>query len=117
MTQKKIIILAGILTADPDIMYAHDETAVCHFTLKYQDGATKKETEIQCVAFGGLAKVSGEYLKKGKLVAVEGKLQTKSFVGKTGKASTRTELVVRDLQMLDDKFYSRKRSAESQGKE
>jgi len=100
-------ILAGRLTADPEIRYTSDEIAVAHFCLAINRGSKKKGTDtadfINCVAFGGLAKICGEYLKKGKLVAVEGRLQVRSFEGKGGQKRTATEVVIDELQMLGSK--------------
>ncbi len=100
-------ILAGRLTADPEVRYTSDEMAVTHFCLAINRGSKKKGTDtadfINCVAFGGLAKICGEYLKKGKLVAVEGRLQVRSFESKGGQKRSVTEVVIDELQMLGAK--------------
>jgi single-strand DNA-binding protein len=100
-------ILAGRLTADPEVRYTSDEVAVSHFCLAINRGSKKKGTEaadfINCVAFGGLAKICGEYLKKGKLVAVEGRLQVRSYESKTGQKRSAAEVVIDELQMLGGK--------------
>ena len=100
-------IIAGRLVADPEVRYTRNETVVCHFALKV-NGRDK----IECVAWGGLAKVCGEYLSKGKLVAVEGRISIRSWKGKGDKASkgnticrSTTEIIVDNMQMLDSKFY------------
>jgi single-strand DNA-binding protein len=102
-------ILAGRLTADPEVRYTSEEVAVTHFCLAINRGSKKKGTDtadfINCVAFGGLAKICGEYLKKGKLVAVEGRLQVRSYQGKDGHKRSTTEVVIDEMQMLDNKFY------------
>ena len=101
-------ILAGRLTADPEVRYTGDELAVTHFCLAINRGSKKKGTEtadfIKCVAFGGLAKICGEYLKKGKLVAVEGRLQGRSYETKDGQKRSATEVIIDDLQMLGNKI-------------
>jgi single-strand DNA-binding protein len=103
-------ILAGRLVADPEVRYTNNELAVTHFRLAINRGSKKKGTEttdfINCVAFGGLAKICGEYLKKGKLVAVEGRLQIRSFDGKDGQKKSATEVIIDDMQMLDNRFYN-----------
>ncbi len=100
-------ILAGRLTADPEVRYTSDEIAVTHFCLAINRGSKKKGTDtadfINCVAFGGLAKICGEYLKKGKLVAVEGRLQVRNYEGKGGQKRQATEVVLDELQMLGAK--------------
>lgn len=107
-------ILAGRLVADPEVRYSQNETAVCYFRLAIN--RDKKNVEfINCVAFGGLAKICGEYLRKGRLVAVEGRLQIKSYTNKKGERKSTTEIIVDNMQMLDSKFYnSACRAAEKQ---
>lgn len=100
-------ILAGRVVADPEVRYTRNETAVCHFKLTIQRGGSKDPEFISCVAWGGLAKICGEYLKKGRLVAVEGRLQIRSYKDKSGKNKSTTEIVVDNMQMLDSKFYNR----------
>ncbi|MFH1389883.1 MAG: single-stranded DNA-binding protein [Candidatus Margulisiibacteriota bacterium] len=102
-------ILAGRLVADPEVRYTSNELAVTNFRLAINRGSKKKGTDavdfINCVAFGSLAKICGEYLKKGKLVAVEGRLQIRSYEGKDGQKKSATEVVLDEMQMLDAKFY------------
>jgi len=101
-------ILAGRLVADPEIRYTSSEKAVASFRLAINRGSKKNGTEttdfINCVAFNNLAKICGEYLKKGKLVAVEGRLQIRSYEAKDGQKKSSTEVVVDDMQMLDYRF-------------
>ncbi len=109
-------ILAGRLVADPEVRYTGDEVAVAHFRLAINRGSKKNGTDttdfISCVAFGGLAKICGEYLKKGRLVAVEGRLQIRSFESKDGQKKTATEVIIDEMQMLDYKFYNATNKAE-----
>ena len=101
-------ILAGRLVADPEVRYTKNETAVTHFRLAINwRGKNGNGTDfINCVAWNGLAKVCGEYLKKGRLVAVEGRLQIRSYKDKAGKPKQSTEVSVDNLQMLDSKFFN-----------
>ncbi|MBI5400136.1 single-stranded DNA-binding protein [Candidatus Saganbacteria bacterium] len=99
-------ILAGRLVADPEIRYTKNETAVTHFRLAINCYGSKDVEFISCVAWGGLAKISGEYLKKGRMIAVEGKLQIRSYKSKTGQPKSATEVVIENLQMLDSKFFN-----------
>ena len=103
-------ILAGRLVADPEVRYTSTEKAVTSFRLAINRGSKKNGNEttdfISCVAFGGLAKICGEYLKKGRLVAVEGRLQIRSYETKDGQKRTATEVIVDEMQMLDFKFYN-----------
>jgi single-strand DNA-binding protein len=113
-------ILAGRLVADPEVRYTGDEVAVAHFRLAINRGSKKNGTDstdfISCVAFGGLAKICGEYLKKGRLVAVEGRLQIRSFEGKDGQKRTATEVIIDEMQMLDYKFFNATNKEEEKSK-
>lgn len=99
-------ILAGRLVADPEVRYTQNEVAVTHFRLAINRYGSENADFINCVAWGGLAKVCGEYLKKGRLVAVEGRLQIRSYKNKQGQKRSSTEVVVDNLQILDSKFYN-----------
>ncbi len=100
-------ILAGRLTADPETRYTDKEVAVTSFSLaiNWKNKNGNGVDFINCVAWGNLAKICGEYLKKGRMVAVEGRLQIKSYKDKKGQNRTSTEVVVENMQMLDSKFY------------
>ena len=101
------VILTGRLTADPELRYTSKETPVANFALAV-GRATKKGQDvadfIRCIAWGGLAKVSNEYLKKGRLVAVEGRLHSRKYQVNGQNRST-MEVVLDGLQMLDRKFF------------
>lgn len=96
-------ILAGRLIAAPEVRYTHEEKAICLFRLMITNNADERQT-INCVASGGLAKICGEYLSKGKLVAIEGRINIRSFKNNKGEAKSDTEILVEKLQMLDSKF-------------
>ncbi len=75
-------ILVGRLAADPEVRYTSNEIPVAKFALAVQRPSKNGEKEvdfINIVAWRGLAKVCGEYLKKGKPVAIEGKLQVRKY--------------------------------------
>lgn len=106
-------ILCGRLVADPEVRYTSNEVAVTHFRLAINRNGSENADFIKCVAWGGLAKVCGEYLKKGRLVAVEGRLQIRSYKDKKGQTRSATEVIVENLQMLDSKFYNASSKAEA----
>jgi len=95
-------ILCGRLVADPDIRYTKDEKAVTHFRLAINRSESESAEFINCVAFNGLAKVCGDYLKKGKLVAVEGRIQIRKYESKEGIRKTSTEIIIDNMQMLSN---------------
>ncbi len=111
-------ILTGRLTADPEVRYTTNEKPVARFALAIPRHTKNGEGEvdfINCVAWEGLAKICGEYLKKGKLVAVEGRIQVHKWEDKTGNKRTSTEVIANNVQMLERKFY--KSEAEGAEKE
>ena len=103
-------ILTGRLTRDPEVRYTTNDMAVARFSIAIPRQAKKGDQEkevdfINCTAFSGLAKICGEYLKKGKLVAVEGRIQVSKWEDKTGNKRTTTEVIANNVQMLERKFY------------
>ncbi len=108
------MILTGNLTKDPEIRYTKEEIPVAHFTVAVNGVKRKdKETEVNffnCVAWRGLANICGDYIKKGSLVAIEGKLQIRAYEIKGVKKQS-TEIVVDNLLMLDKRFYDASKKA------
>jgi len=101
-------ILTGRLTRDPEVRYTAEEIPVANFSLAIPRPTKKGEKEvdfINCVAWRGLAKICGEYLKKGKLVAVEGRIQVRKWEDKTGAKRVSTDVIANNIQMLEKKFY------------
>jgi len=97
--------LIGHLGKDPETRYATSGTAICNFNMatteKYKG---EKHTEWHRVtAFGKLAEICGEYLHKGKLIYISGKIQTRSWEDKSGAKRYTTEIVAREMQMLGGK--------------
>ncbi len=104
------VILVGRLGADPELKYTASGRANARFNLatnrfwKDQDGNRKEETDWHRIsAWGKLAEVIGEWLKKGSLVYIEGRLQTRSFEDSNGVKKWITEVVAEDLEMLGGK--------------
>jgi single-strand DNA-binding protein len=99
-------ILVGRLAADPEVRYTTNEIPVARFALAVGRPAKNGDEVdfINIVAWRGLAKICGEYLKKGKLIALEGRLQVRKYE-KEGENKYFTEIVADNLQMLDSKFY------------
>ena len=104
------VILVGRLGADPEVRYLQDGSMVTNFKLatdeSYKDksGERVKKTEWhRIVSFGKTAEICGNYLTKGKLVYVEGILQTRSYDDKDGVKRYTTEIVISNVQMLEPK--------------
>ena len=103
------MIMTGRLTRDPEIRYTKNETPVAKFTvavnrIKRKDEEAAEADFFNCVAWRGLAKICGEYLKKGSLVAIEGKLNIRGYELKGVKKQS-TEIIVDNMLMLDNKFF------------
>lgn len=103
--------LIGNLGKDPELRYTTAGVAVATFTLatneswKDQDGNLQERTEWHnIVAWRKLAEICGEWLKKGKKVYIEGRIQTRSYDDKnTGAKKYITEIVADNMIMLDGK--------------
>jgi single-strand DNA-binding protein len=104
------VILVGRLGADPEVRYTPDGAMVTSFRLatdehwKDKSGERVQKTEWhRIVTFGKLAEISGNYLSKGKLVYLEGRIQTRAWDDKDGNKRYTTEIVASTMQMLDSK--------------
>jgi single-strand DNA-binding protein len=103
-------MLIGRLGKDPEVRYTPDGTMVTNFNLatdeqwKDKNGEKVQKTEWhRIVAFGKLAEICGNYLVKGKLIFVEGRIQTRSWEDKDGVKRFTTEIIASNMQMLDSK--------------
>jgi single-strand DNA-binding protein len=101
------VILIGRLGADPDVRYSQDGSPVVRFNMatneraKSPDGNWEDRPEWhRVVVFGKLAENCANYLNKGKLVFVEGRLQTRQWDDAQGVRRYSTEIVARDVQFL-----------------
>lgn len=101
------VIIVGRLGKDPDMRYAPSGTAIASFSAatnhstKDQDGNWTDQTEWHNVTtFGRQAEFVGEYLKKGRLVFVEGRLQTRNWEDQNGTKHYRTDIIANDIQLL-----------------
>ena len=115
MANANMIILTGRLTRDPQLRYTSNEIPVTHFTLAVNRRKNKNGENgvdfLDCTAWRELAKICSEYLKKGKLVAVQGRLQIDKYESK-GQKKTTPKVVVDEMQMLDPKFFDKSTTTE-----
>lgn len=102
--------LIGNLTRDVEVKQIPGGQSVAtfgvatNFTWKDQNGEKKDKTEFHnVVAWGKLAEICGQYLKKGGKVFVEGRLQTRDWEAEDGTKRYRTEIVAENMIMLDRK--------------
>ena len=111
MSSVNKVILVGRLGRDPEVRSTPSGQTVTKFSIATDEKFTDKSGERQertewhnIVAWARLGEICGQYLKKGKLVYIEGSLRTDSWDDKeTGQKKYRTEIVARDMRMLDRK--------------
>lgn len=102
------VILLGNLTRDPEVRYTPKGSAVCDLGLAVNrnytlDSGEKREevTFVDVVLWARLAEIAGEYLKKGRPVFIEGRLQMDSWDDKqTGQKRTKIRVVGETMQLL-----------------
>jgi single-strand DNA-binding protein len=107
-------ILVGRLGRDPETRYTSGGQAVANFTMatdeSYKDraGERQKRTEWhRIVVWGKLAEITQQYLKKGMLVYIEGRIQTRQWEDKRdGQKRTTTEIVANSMKMLTSRGES-----------
>jgi len=104
------VLLIGRLGKDPELKYTPAGAAVANFSLatserwKDKEGNKQEKTEWHnIVAWNKQAEVMGEYLRKGSLVFIEGKNQTRSWDDTEGKKHYKTEVKVWSFEFLDSK--------------
>lgn len=102
------IILIGRLTRDPELRFTQSGVAVATFTLavdrNWRNAQGEKETDfINIVAWRQLGERCANYLSKGKLAAVEGRLQIRSYEDKDGQKRTVAEVIADDVRFLSPK--------------
>lgn len=99
------VVLIGRLTRDPELRYTTSQMAVATFTLAI-DRPTKadreKETDFPRIkAFGKTAENCEKYLAKGRMVAVQGSIQTGSYEDKDGKRVYTTDVIANRVEFLE----------------
>ena len=101
------VILMGNLGRDPEVRFMPNGDAVCNFSIATTDSWKDKAGERQektewhnIVMYRRLAEIAGEYLKKGRPVYLEGRLQTRKWQTKEGQDRYTTEIIADSMQML-----------------
>jgi single-strand DNA-binding protein len=104
------VILIGRLGKDPETRYMPNGEAVTNATLatsenwKDKSGEKQEKTEWHNLVFyRRLAEIAGEYLKKGSMIYVEGKISTRKWQDKEGKDRYTTDILVNEMTMLGGK--------------
>lgn len=90
------MILQGRLCADPEMRRTQNGTAVCSFRVAWSETIKDRETKLflNCVAWQGTAEMICKYFRKGKELAVEGRLSTREYDDRDGNRRSVTEMTV-----------------------
>ncbi|EAD5279538.1 single-stranded DNA-binding protein [Listeria monocytogenes] len=102
------VMLVGRLTKDPDLRYTPAGVAVATFTLAVNRTFTNQQGEreadfINCVVWRKPAENVANFLKKGSMAGVDGRVQTRNYEGNDGKRVYVTEIVAESVQFLESK--------------
>jgi len=108
------VILVGNLGRDPETKYTGAGQAVCKFSLatsesfKDRNGERQKRTEWhRIVVWAKLAEIAQQYLKKGSLIYLEGRIQSSEWTDKEGQKRTNHDIVASNFRMLGSRADSR----------
>ena len=105
------VVLVGRLTADPELRYTPSGIASCKFrvavnrTFKGQNGEQEADF-ISCIAWRKQAENLANFMKKGNLIGLEGRIQTGSYEGQDGKRVYTTDVVADSIQFLEPRNTS-----------
>jgi single-strand DNA-binding protein len=102
------VILMGRLTADPELRSTQNGTSVVQFTIAVERGYAKegqeKQTDfIQCVGWKQTAEFISKYFRKGRMIAVEGSIQTRNYEDKQGNKRTAVEVIVSNVSFTGER--------------
>lgn len=112
------VVLVGRLTKDCDLRYTSSGIAVATFNLAVNRNFTgqngERETDfISCVVWRKPAETIANYTKKGSLIAVDGRLQTRNYENQQGQRVYVTEVIVENFQFLESKAAMENRQQNS----
>jgi single-strand DNA-binding protein len=100
------VFLIGRLTRDPELKSLPSGLKVCSFGLAtdrfFTDKSGQKQQQVEfhnIVLFGRLAEIASQYLSKGALAFIEGRIRTRTWQEQSGNQRTRTEIVAERLQL------------------
>ena len=99
------VVLTGRPTRDPELRNTKSGTSVCSFTLAVARNFKNKNGErgadfINCIAWRKTAEVMSQYVKKGSVIGVDGRIQTRSYDNRDGQRVYVTEVVVDNFSFL-----------------
>ncbi|WP_164670546.1 single-stranded DNA-binding protein [Virgibacillus doumboii] len=108
------VVLVGRLTKDPDLRYTPNGVAVANFTIAvnrpFSNQQGNREADfINCVVWRRAAENLANYMKKGSMIGVDGRVQTRTFETKEGRTAFVTEIVAENIQFLESKGSAQNR--------
>lgn len=114
------VVLVGRLTKDPELKYTQGGIAVTRFTLAvnrpFSNQQGQREADfVNCVTWRKQAENTANYLRKGSLTGIEGRIQTSNFEGKDGNRVFMTEVVADSVQFLEPRSANADRSGGEYG--
>lgn len=105
------VTLMGRLTRDPELKYSQSGKAFCRFSLAVQREFNREKADfINCLAFGKTAETIAEYLKKGRRMAIVGRIQTGSYQNSNGDTVYTTEVVADRFEFIDSQNENSKKA-------
>lgn len=106
MSVNKVILL-GRLGLDPEVRYMPNGEAVCNFSIATSEtwndrnGQRQERTEWHNITmYRRLAEIAGQYLKKGREVYIEGRIQSRKYTGKDGIERTAYDIIANEMKMV-----------------
>jgi single-strand DNA-binding protein len=124
MSSVNKVILVGRLGKDPELRYTPSGSPVARFSMATSESWTDKGGEKQertqwhnIVAWNKLAEICNQYLVKGKLVYVEGRLETREYTDRDGNKRRITEIIAREMVMLDSRGAESKEGFAAHGQQ
>lgn len=108
------VVLVGRLTKDPDMRYTKDGTAVVTFTIavnrNFTNSSGNREADfINCVIWRKSAENLAKFARKGSLVGITGRIQTRNYENQQGQRVYVTEVIADNFQMLESRIANEQR--------
>lgn len=97
------IILIGRMTKNAEVRYTQSNKAVAQFSLAVNRPGNKETDFINIIAWDKLGEIVQKYTHKGSLIAVEGRLQTRTYEDNNGNKKYITEVVANNINLLEPK--------------
>lgn len=102
------VVLIGRLTKDPELRYTPNGVAVASFSLaverSYKNASGEREADfIPCIVYRQLAELCANYLSKGKMAAVDGRLQVRTYDAQDGQRRWVYEVIAENVRFLSPK--------------